>query len=104
MYVYKKDKCLVYKQFVLYSKQCYHATLMQQVCAHKKWHLCRGHVSTNVTRDQPVISDASLDEEELSEGEDLGRAGLLVRVADRLVEGVGGVVPARRAHPLQEGN
>ena len=65
--------------------------------------MCRGHVSTNVTRDQPVI-DASLDEEELSEGEDLGRAGLLVRVADRLVEGVGGVVPARRAHPLKEEN
>ena len=65
--------------------------------------MCRGHVSTNVTRDQPVI-DASLDEEELSEGEDLGRAGLLVRVADRLVEGVGGVVPARRAHPLKDGN
>ena len=36
----------------------------------------------------------SLDEEELSEGEDLGRAGLLVRVADGLVEGVGGVVAA----------
>ena len=47
---------------------------------------------------------ASLDEEELSEGEDLGRAGLLVRVADRLVEGVGGVVPARWADPLKEGN
>ena len=45
---------------------------------------------------------ASLDEEELSEGEDLGRAGLLVRVADGLVEGVGGVVAARGTHPLKE--
>ena len=76
---------------------------LQQVCDPKKWHLCRGHVSTNVTREQAVI-DASLDEEELSKGEDLGRAGLLVRVADRLVEGVGGVVPARRANPLQGEN
>ena len=49
-------------------------------------------MSRGATRHRSL--DASLDEEELSEGEDLGRAGLLVRVADRLVEGVGGVVPA----------
>ena len=46
----------------------------------------------------------SLDEEELSEGEDLGRARLLVRVADGLVEGVGGVVAARGSDPLEEIN
>ena len=44
----------------------------------------------------------SLDEEELPEGEDLGRAGLLVRVADGLVEGVGGVVAARGSDPLEK--
>ena len=43
----------------------------------------------------------SLDEEELAEGEYLGSAGLLVRVADGLVERVGGVVAARRTDPLQ---
>ena len=48
-------------------------------------------------------SNLFLDEEELSEGEDLGRSGLLVRVADGLVKGVGSVVAARGANPLKRG-
>ena len=63
-------------------------------------HLCHWHPKFQMMSQR---SDLFLDEEELSEGEDLGRSGLLVRVADGLVKGVGSVVAARGANPLKRG-